>query len=213
MFTGIIESVCTVIAARPGKGGMVLELDLGPLAEDTKLGDSIAVNGACLTITKLLGHIAGFDVSAETLKKSILASLRPGSKANVERAMRADGRFGGHIVQGHIDAAATIKAIEKQGNFYQFSFTADEAVLGHIVPKGSIAVDGISLTVTEVDQRGFGVAVIPTTWNKTILHLAKIGDKVNIETDILAKIIKKQLEKVVGSEQGLTIEQLRKKGF
>lgn len=213
MFTGIIESICTIKAARPARGGAVLELDLGSLAEGAKLGDSIALNGVCLTITKLLGRSAQFDVSGETLKKSTLGSLRPGSKVNAERAMRADGRFGGHIVQGHVDATTTIKAIEKQGDFYQFKFAPDDDVLECVVAKGSIAIDGISLTVAEVEQRAFAVTVIPTTWDETIFHLAKVGDKVNIETDIIAKMVKKQLEKMLDAKSGMSVEKLKGLGF
>lgn len=213
MFTGIIESICMVKAARPTKGGVLLELDLGPLAEDAKLGDSIAINGACLTITRLFARTAQFDVSAETLEKSTLSSLRPGSKVNAERAMASNGRFGGHIVQGHVDGTATIKAIEKQGDFYHFSFTANDDILNCIVPKGSIAIDGISLTINMVDQQGFAVTVIPTTWDKTILNMTRIGDKVNIETDIIAKIINKQLEKLLDSNSSLTANKLKELGF
>ena len=213
MFTGIIEFVCTVKTVRPAKGGYMLELDLGPLAQDAKPGDSIAVNGACLTITKLSSQFASFDLSAETIEKSTLGSLRPGSKVNTERAMQANGRFDGHIVQGHIDTTAIIKSIEKQGDFYNLKFAAEPDVLDYIVPKSSIAIDGISLTVTEVARENFAVTVIPATWNKTVLHLAKVGDKANIETDIIAKMIKKQLEKVLHSKSPLTAEKLKQLGF
>jgi riboflavin synthase len=213
MFTGIIESICTVKMAQPARGGYMLMLELGSLAQDAKPGDSIAVNGTCLTITKLSGQIAQFDLSAETIKKSALGSLLPGSKVNVEKAMQANGRFDGHIVQGHIDAVAIIKSIERQGDFYNLKFAAEPDVLDYIVPKGSVAIDGISLTLTEVDSKSFAVTVIPTTWDKTILHLAKIGDKVNIETDIIAKMIKKQLEKVLDSNSSLTVEKLKELGF
>ena len=213
MFTGIIESICTVKTARPAGGAYILEVDLGSLAQDAKPGDSIAVNGTCLTITQLSGRIASFDLSAETIEKSTLGSLRPGSKVNAERAMQANGRFDGHIVQGHIDGTAIIKTIEKQGDFYNLKFAAEPDVLEYIVPKGSIAIDGTSLTVTEIDSKSFAVTVIPTTWDKTVLHLAKIGDKVNIETDILVKMIKKQLEKVLGSGSSLTVEKLKELGF
>ena len=213
MFTGIIESICTVKTARPVGGAMLLELDLGLLAADAKPGDSIAVNGVCLTITKLFAQTAQFDISSETLEKSTLASLRPGSKINAERAMRTDGRFGGHIVQGHVDAAATVKTIEKQGVFYRMKFTAAHDVLDYIVPKGSVAIDGISLTAAEVDRDSFAVVVIPATWDKTTLRTAKVGDKVNIEIDIIAKMIKKQLEKILDSKSPLTAAKLKELGF
>lgn len=213
MFTGIIESVCTVKNTRPIRAGQVLELDLGSLAGGARPGDSIAVNGVCLTITKLSAQIAAFDLSSETLEKSTLSSLRSGGKVNAERAMRADGRFGGHIVQGHIDAAATVKTIEKQGNFYRLKFTAESDILDCIVPKGSIAVDGISLTAAEVDRNSFTVVVIPATLDKTTLRTAKVGDKVNIEIDIIAKMIKKQLERILDSKSPLTTAKLKELGF
>lgn len=213
MFTGIIESICTVKTARPSRGGLLLELDLGSLAADAKPGDSIAVNGTCLTITKLLAQTAQFDLSAETVEKSTLSSLRPGSKVNVERAMRADGRFGGHIVLGHIDAAVTVKAVEKQGAFCRLKFTAAPDVLDYIVSKGSVAINGISLTAAEVDRDSFTVVVIPATLDNTTLRTAKVGDKVNIEIDIFAKMIKKQLEKILDSKSPLTSAKLKELGF
>lgn len=213
MFTGIIESICTVKTARPSRGGMLLELDLCSLAADAKLGDSIAVNGACLTITKLAGQIAGFDISSETLEKSTLSSLRSGSKVNAERAMRADGRFGGHIVQGHIDATGKIKKIEKKGDFWQFVFESPKEIQDFLIPKGSIAVDGVSLTIADIEKNNFDVAIIPATFGSTIFKNYKVGDLVNIETDIICRIVKKQLENILPTKSNLRIDKLKEMGF
>jgi len=213
MFTGLIEAVCTVKSVRQGENTMLLTIDLGELADDNKIGDSIAINGVCLTIAKLEGGIATFELSGETLAKSTLAKLKPSSQVNVERAVKADGRFGGHFVQGHIDGTATIKAIDKRGQFADMEFAAQAELLDAMVVKGSVAVDGISLTIASMDQNSFSVALIPETLKKTTLSKIKIGDEVNIETDIIVKTIKKQLEKILPQKQSLTAEKLKELGF
>jgi riboflavin synthase len=192
---------------------MVLSVDLGSLAEGSKIGDSIAINGACLTVTGLRGSIVDFDVSGETLVRTTLGGLKPASEVNAERAMKADGRFGGHFVAGHIDGVATIKSIKKDGQFADMRFAADAELLGQMVVKGSVAVDGISLTIAGMDESGFSVVLIPETLKKTTLGKVKIGDKVNIEIDIIAKMVKKQLEKILPQEQKLTVEKLKQMGF
>lgn len=212
MFTGLIQAVCTVKSVDKSGGVMTLAVDLGALAEETGIGDSIAINGVCLTTAKLQGGTAIFDISAETLTKSTLGKLRAASQVNAEPAMKPSDRFGGHFVTGHIDGTATIKAIEKQGQFANIKFTAPPQLLEQMIVKGSVAVDGISLTVAEADQTGFSVAIIPQTMIKTTLGSAKVGDIVNIETDLIVKTIKKQLEKIL-PQQGLTIEKLKESGF
>jgi len=192
---------------------MLLSIDLGELADDGKIGDSIAINGVCLTIARLEGKIATFDLSAETLAKSTLSKLKPSSQVNIERAIKAGDRFGGHFVQGHIDGTATIKAIDKRGQFADMKFAAKTNLLDQMVAKGSVAVDGISLTIARMDQNSFSVAIIPETLKKTTLGKAKIGDEVNIETDIILKAIKKQLEKILPQKQSLTAEKLKELGF
>ncbi len=213
MFTGIIEAVCSVKSVSGGSGTMTLVVDLGPLAEDAHTGDSIAVNGVCLTIARLRGSLATFEASSETLAKSTLSKLRPNSSVNVERALRADGRFGGHFVLGHVDGAAKIKRIEKQGRFAEFTFEAPQQLLDQMVPKGSVAIDGISLTVAEMDEKTFSVAVIPETLNRTTLGNTKIGDTVNIETDLIVKSIVRQLGRILPPKQELTVEKLREMGY
>ncbi len=213
MFTGLIEAICRVKSVRRSAGGLLLTIDLSKLANESKIGDSIAINGVCLTVAKLDGGLAAFDISSETLTKSNLGKLKPSSPVNVELALKATGRLGGHIVQGHIDGVATIKAINKQGQFADIKFAASEELLEQMVVKGSVAVDGISLTIASMDENGFSAAIIPETLKKTTLGTAKIGDTVNIETDIIVKTIKKQLEKILPQKQLLTVEKLKQLGF
>lgn len=215
MFTGLIEAVCVVKSISGGFGGDTgrLTIDLGGLAEGGKIGDSIAVNGVCLTIAELAGSLATFELSAETLKKSTLGKLRASSNVNTERALGAGDRFGGHFVQGHIDGTATIKTINKQGQFADIWFQASAELLEQIVVKGSVAVDGVSLTIASLDQGSFSTAIIPQTLSRTTLGTAKIGDGVNIETDIIVKTIKKQLENILPKEQALTVDKLKQLGF
>ena len=213
MFTGIIESVGIIRQARPSGNQMRLAIDLNHIADGTNLGDSIAVNGVCLTVCQLNGTVAEFDVSTETIRNTTLVTLKNGSPVNLERAMSAQGRFGGHIVQGHVDGLGKIAAIRKQADFAEFRFEAPKELIAQVVPKGSIAVDGVSVTVAKLDTTGFEVAVIPTTLKETTWHQAKVGDAVNIETDILVKITQRQLSAMLPNSKGLTIEQLREHGF
>lgn len=210
MFTGIIESVCRVVSAVRQGGGMRLGIDLD---WGVKLGDSIAVNGVCLTAADLKGNLAQFDVSGETLMKTTLADLRSGALVNIERAISANDRFGGHFVQGHIDTVGKIKKIERKGDFWRFVFEAPKEILDYIIPKGSIAIDGVSLTIADIETDHFSTAIIPATFENTIFKNYKTGDSVNIETDIICRIVKKQLEKILPSGQGLSVEKLKELGF
>jgi riboflavin synthase len=213
MFTGLIESVCKVQSAYTTAGGMRLSVDLGKLAEECKAGDSIAINGVCLTIAQLQGRLVEFDVSGETLTKSTLGRLKSSSAVNVELAMKAADRFGGHFVLGHVDGIATIKAIERQGQFADMKFAASLRLLAQMVVKGSVAVDGISLTIANMNEDSFSVSIIPETLKKTTLGQAKIGDAVNIETDIIVKTIRSAVDKILPQEQKLTAEKLKELGF
>ncbi len=213
MLTGLIEAICQVISVRRSSIAMELTLDLGKLTNDSKVGDSIAINGVCLTIARLDGSSATFDVSAETLAKSTLGRLGPSSQVNIERAMKATERFGGHFVTGHIDGTATIKRVDRQGNYADIRFSAGPELLDQMVVKGSVAVDGVSLTIATMDDISFSVALIPETLKKTMLNKAKIRDMVNIETDIIVKTVKKQLDKILPQEQNLTVEKLKQLGF
>jgi riboflavin synthase len=213
MFTGLIEQVCVVKSGRRSADAMELVIDLGELAGESKIGDSIAISGVCLTVSKLQGNLATFDVGGETLAKSSLGRLTAGSKVNIELSMKIGDRFGGHIVQGHVDGVATIKAIDKREKFADIRFEAEGELVGQMVVKGSVAVDGVSLTIAGMEGNSFRVAVIPETLKKTTLGDARIGDVVNIETDIIGKTIKKQLENILPRGQTLTVEKLKQLGF
>jgi riboflavin synthase len=213
MFTGLIEKICPVRSVRRSSVSMLLTIDLGQLAAKSKPGDSIDVSGVCLTIAGLQGGLASFDVSAETLAKSTLGRLKSGSAVNIERPLKADERFGGHFVLGHVDGTATIEAIDKKGEFADIRFAAGSELLEAIVPKGSVAVDGISLTIAAVERNGFSISIIPETLKRTTLGGAKIGDIVNIETDIIVKTIKRQLDEILPKKQSLTAEKLRQLGY
>jgi riboflavin synthase len=214
MFTGLIEAVCDVKSVSSGTAsGASLVVDLGGLAQDSKTGDSIAVGGVCLTVTRLQGTTATFGLSPETLERSTLGTLRPASKVNIERAMRPTDRLGGHIVQGHIDGIGTVKVVKRLGEFADIEFAVEPELLEQMVLKGSVAVDGVSLTIAGVGPGGFRVAAIPETLNRTTLGNAYIGGRVNIETDILVKIVRRQLEAILPQKQTLTVERLRQMGF
>jgi riboflavin synthase len=213
MFTGLIQQVCTVKALSKSGGSAALTIDLGQLANQAKTGDSIAINGSCLTVSKLGGASATFDVSGETLAKTTLGKLAPGTKVNIELALRADDRFGGHFVLGHVDGSATIKKIDKNTNFATFTFATPKDLLDQMVSKGSVAIDGISLTIAELNPDGFTVAVIPKTLKETTLGQAKINQKTNIEIDIITKTVKRYLEKHIPPKGNLTIKDLQQQGF
>jgi riboflavin synthase len=213
MFTGLIETLGMVSGVFPSKGGLRLVLNFNGSCDEIKPGESVAVNGVCLTATTIKADAVEFDVSGESLSKTTLGKLKVGTQINIERAMRASDRFGGHFVQGHIDALGKVKAIEKKGDFWRFIFTVDEAVKDYFVPKGSIAIDGVSLTIAELDKNNFTVAIIPATFEKTIFKNYKAGDSVNIETDILCRIIKRQIENILPGKAGMTIEKLKEMGF
>lgn len=209
MFTGIIEELGTVRHVAPGN----LELSARTVLESTRLGDSIAVNGVCLTVTALSPGGFTADVMPETLRRSGLGQLRPGSKVNLERAMAADGRFGGHIVTGHIDGTGTVYSLRREGNAVWVTIAAPPELLAGIVEKGSIAIDGISLTVAEVTDRDFAVSIIPHTGAQTTLLDRKAGDTVNLETDILGKYVAKLLGREEPKSSGITMEFLAQHGF
>ena len=201
------------MSVQRGTDSMILAIDLGQLADECKIGDSIAINGVCLTITKLQGKLTSFDISAETMSKSSLGELRSSSEVNVERAMKATDRFGGHFVLGHIDGTAKIKAIDRHGDFTDITFSADKELLDDMVVKGSIAVNGISLTVSKLDQNSFSVSLIPQTLKETTLGSVKIGDNINIENDIIIKTVKKRLDDILPKSRPLTADKLRQLGF
>jgi riboflavin synthase len=213
MFTGLIQAICTVKSVRPGPGAMVLTVELGDLAHDAKIGDSIAINGVCLTVSEKAGSCATFEVSSETMAKSAVGALKPQAKVNAESALKPTDRFGGHFVQGHIDGTATIKQVQRHGEFADIKFAAGPELLSQMVVKGSVAVDGVSLTIAAMDSRTFTVAVIPQTLQTTTLGTAKPGDSVNIETDIIVKTVIKQLQSILPQTGKLSVERLKEMGF
>ena len=216
MFTGIIEELGTVERVTRGRVSAVLAIRAEAILSDLKIGDSVAVNGVCLTATSLTGHGFTADVMHETLDRSSLAGLGPGSPVNLERAMAADGRFGGHIVAGHVDGVGTIAAIEQDDNAIWFTITAPEQVLRYVVEKGSIAIDGISLTVARVETDRFAVSVIPHTAAVTLLGQRRTGDRVNLESDLVGKYVERLLRPAPEEKQQeskLTMEFLSQHGF
>ena len=193
MFTGIVEEMGVIKSIRKGASSAVLEIQAQVVLEDVHIGDSIAVNGVCLTATTFTPTTFTADVMHETLNRSSLANLRPGSRVNLERAMAANGRFGGHIVSGHIDGTGTIAALRKDDNAVWYTVQAAPSLLRYIVEKGSITIDGISLTVAKVTDTDFSISAIPHTVAVTVLQDRKPGDTVNLETDIIGKYVEKLL--------------------
>lgn len=191
MFTGIVEETGSIKNIKRGAASAELSIEASKVLEDVALGDSIAVNGVCLTVTDFSGSMFTADVMHETLDRSSLGALRPGSPVNLERAMKADGRFGGHIVSGHIDGTGHISNISRDDNAIWYTIDTSGDILKYIVEKGSIAIDGISLTVASVDESSFKVSIIPHTAANTILAVKKIGDVVNLENDIIGKYVEK----------------------
>lgn len=214
MFTGLIEAVCGVKSVSPhAAAGGSLVVDLGAVAQDCRTGDSVAVSGVCLTITRIEGTVATFGLSPETLERSTLGRLVPSAQVNIERAMRPTDRLGGHIVQGHVDGIGTIKAVKRLGEFADMEFAVGPELLEQMVLKGSVAVDGVSLTVAGIGPDSFRVAAIPETLNRTTLGNAYPGGRVNIETDILVKIVRRQLEAILPQKSALTVERLKQMGY
>lgn len=215
MFTGIIEEVGTVSTVHKSGTSSFIRIQAKTVLTDVHLGDSIAVNGVCLTVTAFDNSTFQADVMNETLSRSSLGSLTNGSPVNLERAMSANGRFGGHIVSGHIDGTGTVTAIENDGIAVWYTISADSSILRYIVEKGSIAIDGISLTVAKVTDTDFSVSVIPHTAAQTNLSSKKIGSIVNLENDIVGKYVEKLLRPDSRPQSGskITLDFLAENGF
>jgi riboflavin synthase len=215
LFTGIIEEIGTIRSIRSGNQSAVLEIAAEKVLRDVKLGDSIAVNGICLTVTAFSARHFTVDVMPETLKKTNLSTLKIGSSVNLERAMAAGNRFGGHFVSGHVDGTGVIVQKQSYGNAVLYEIEADEALLRYMIPKGSIAIDGISLTIVDVTERYFSVSIIPHTLAETVLQYKGKGDTVNLECDMIGKYIERFLtrrEQKIGSPK-LTEKFLAEHGF
>jgi riboflavin synthase len=193
MFTGLVEDLGTVVGVDRNDGGAVLTVE-SRLAPQIGEGDSVAVNGVCLTATAIEGDRFGFDVMLESLRRSSLGEIDTGSKVNLELALRADARLGGHIMQGHVDGVGRIAGLRDEGFSRIVTIDADSALLRYVVEKGSIAVDGVSLTVSRVDDTSFDVSLIPETLERTNLGATTVGRTINLEVDVVAKYV----EKLVG---------------
>ena len=214
MFSGIVEEAAPIVALKRDNGNLHLTLK-SSFAHELKIDQSVAHNGVCLTVTDLKAGSFTADVMHESLRRSALGNLSQGSRVNLERAMAADGRFGGHIVAGHIDGTGMIEELRKEENAVWVKIRTTPEILELIVEKGSICIDGISLTVAEVNEKSFQVSVIPHTGEETTLLKKKAGDRVNLENDIVGKYIKKFLtpSEPAGKCGGLTMELLEEYGI
>ena len=215
MFTGIIEEIGTVRRIEHGAKGARLTIQAKTVLEDTRIGDSIATNGVCLTVVSMTDDSFSADVMAESLRRSSLGTLQGGSLVNLERAMAANGRFGGHIVSGHVDGVGRVQSVRRDDNAVWYTVSAPPRLLRYIVEKGSITVDGISLTVARVDGNSFAISAIPHTVAQTVLRNRRPGDLVNLENDIIGKYVEKLLTPApeTGAEGGITKEFLAQYGF
>jgi riboflavin synthase len=212
MFTGIIEETGTVHAVRRGTRSSQLTIRALKITEDLREGDSISTDGVCLTVTSFGKDSFTADVMPETMSRTTLGSLEPGAPVNLERALKLGGRLGGHLVSGHIDCTGRIESITKDDNAHWFRIAVGKEILKYITVKGSVSVDGISLTVAEITERGFSVSVIPHTSQKTAILLKRNGDMVNIECDMIAKY----LERLINQDKGtgrISLDFLSDKGF
>jgi riboflavin synthase len=219
MFTGIIESIGKVAAVEREGEAIRLTIAAGKIAEDVALGDSVAVNGVCLTVTAFQPPHVSFEAVSETMRKTSLGTLKVGDGVNLERALSVGGRLGGHIVQGHVDGTGRIASIRPVGNSWVIYVDAAPELMRYIVTKGSVAVDGISLTVAEAEDRTFALSIIPHTWEHTTLRDKRAGDLVNVECDILGKYVEKLLGGyIAGADRlaergGVTMDLLARSGY
>jgi riboflavin synthase len=213
MFTGIIEHLASVKNLSLKAGGGELFLNFSGFYNDLTLGESIAINGTCLTIREISGKVVSFDVSGETLKKTTLGKFRSSENVNIERALRVGDRLGGHFVTGHVDGIGTVKGKKQSTDQCTMSFSVEKRLADMMIEKGSVAIDGISLTIVDLADGAFSVAFIPYTLTSTTLGFKKVGDPVNIEIDMMGKWIKKLLMNIQGGKPGITQEQLMEQGF
>lgn len=211
MFTGIIEEIGRVRALRRGARSFTLEIEARKVLEGTQVGDSIATNGVCLTVTRMDEGGFAADVMPETVERTALKRLQPGSPVNLERALTLNSRLGGHLVAGHVDATGRIASRREDDTALWLEVEAEPAVLRYVVEKGSIAIDGVSLTVARVGERSFSVSLIPHTQGVTTLHERRVGDRVNLENDMLVKYVEKLMGRA--PQGGLTLDFLRENGF
>lgn len=215
MFTGIIEELGKISAWDKHAGGAKMKISAQTATKDSNEGDSIAVNGVCLTAIEITSNSFAADVSGETLSRSTLGNLKVGSKVNLERAVTPSTRLGGHIVQGHVDARGKFLAAKQDGDFWTVRIGFPKEIAQYLVYKGSISVEGISLTIANLAEDYFEIAIIPKTWELTNLSALKNGDAVNLEADVIAKYVERIMLYGQGAEKGeaITMEKLNKLGF
>ena len=206
MLTGIIEEIGTVNSIKKGVKSCTLFINANIIFDDLKIGDSVAVNGMCTTVVTINNGVFSVDIMAESLRKTSLGSLQKGDKVNLERAMSASSRFGGHIVSGHVDGVGHIRSFVKEDNAIWVTIGAGDDILRYVVKKGSITIDGISLTVAMLYKDAFAVSIIPHTAKETTLLTKHVGDKVNLECDIIGKYV----EKFVSPKSERNLEELLK---
>lgn len=211
MFTGLVEAIGTIIRSERTAGGLRLLLASELPPEELSLGESIAVDGACLTVTSFSSKGFTVDVSPETLAATTLGAKKTGARVNLERALKLSDRLGGHLVSGHVDGQATLRSVRRAGEFTRLDFKAPQVLLAGMIVKGSVAIDGISLTINTVDPDGFSVMIIPHTLERTTLCERTSGEPVNIENDLIGKYVQKFLG--AGQAGGVTRELLEKYNF
>jgi riboflavin synthase len=208
VFTGLVSATARVLSAAPHGAGSLLVVERPATYADAKEGESISVSGVCLTVTPGEGSALAFDVSPETLRRTTLGRLQRGGRVNLERALAAGDRFGGHVVSGHVDATTSVKRVARTGDFVTFTFALEASWARYVVEKGSVALDGISLTVAELRSRELDVAVIPHTLSETTLSDRGPGDDVNVEVDMLAKYVERLLEARRGTDEDRRLARL-----
>jgi len=217
MFTGIIEEIGAIKSlSRIGANQLELCVSCQLIQDDLKIGDSVAIDGVCLTVVRFDKVESVFELSSETLDHTLFSSKRSGDRINLERALRLGDRLGGHIVQGHVDAFAGLLAIHKSGDFYEIDFSLNSAVKKYVVNKGSIAINGISLTIASLEEDRFSVAIIPHTFQQTSLANLNISDEVHIETDMIGRYVERLMpyqDQVKPEESKITAGFLREHGF
>lgn len=211
MFTGIVEEIGKVRSLRRGERSFTLEIGAVKVLDGTQVGDSIAVNGVCLTVVRMGDSWFAADVMPETVERTTLRELHSGSRVNLERALAFNGRLGGHLVAGHVEAAGRIAARREDDTALWLTVETEPELMRYVVEKGSIAIDGVSLTVARVGDRWFSVSLIPHTQGVTTLHERRVGDRVNLESDLLVKYVEKLM--APSRKGGLSVDFLRENGF
>ncbi|MCK8817810.1 riboflavin synthase [Natroniella sulfidigena] len=217
MFTGIVEEIGKIKKIEHGSNSIALTIQANKVLGDVKLGDSIATNGVCLTVTDFKENEFTVDVMPETLRNSSLADLKIGHEVNLERALRVGDRLGGHLVSGHIDGVGSIRAKKREDNAVVVTIAPPKELLRYIIPKGSITIDGVSLTVAQLEANTFDISLIPHTAQITILGKKNVGNKVNLEVDLIGKYVERMMEfseeEEEGSDSNIDINMLKDKGF